>query len=276
MTAATRQLPRWGLRIAAAIIASLLLAAVFADWLAPYPADHADLARALEPPSSDHWLGTDEDGADLLSLVIYGARIAVWAGFGTVAVSVLLGLLVGSISGYYGGWVDEIAMRFVEVLLSFPGILLAILIIFISANPSVWTVIGALSATGWASYARLVRGQVLSLRTRDFVAALKITGLSDAKIMWAHIVPNAMGPVVVQATFGVAGAILAESSLSFLGLGPADAPSWGRVLDQGAVLFIKSPYVALSAGLAIAVTVLAVNVVGDALRLALDPRLSRS
>ena len=249
-----------GLWLGGSIVFGLILCAIFAPWIAPYPIDHVNGENCLAPPSMTHWLGTDEHGADLLGLVIFGTRIAVVVGFGTVAISMLIGTFFGCISGYYGGWVDELIMRLVEVLLSFPGILLAILIIFLTQEPSEWTVILALSVTGWATYARLVRGQVLSVKEWEFVRAARCLGASNLRIMTIHIVPNTLGPVIVQATFGIAGAILAEASLSFLGLGPQGSPSWGALLDQGALLFIKTPHVAVSAGMAIAMTVLEATV----------------
>jgi peptide/nickel transport system permease protein len=267
-----RRLRRVPLVLGAAIVAVVLACAAFAPLIAPYGEGERDPAHALEEPSAAHPFGTDEDGADLLSRVIWGARVAVVVGFGTVLVSAALGVLVGCIAGWYGGIIDEILMRLLEILLSFPGILLAIFIIFLTQEPSVWSVILALSVTGWAGYARLVRGQVLVVREQEFVTAARGLGASTSRIIGVHLLPNVMAPVVVQATFGVAGAILAEASLSFLGLGPQEASSWGAILDQGAVLFIKTPYVAVSAGLAIAITILGVNLLGDALRDRLDPR----
>ena len=254
------------------IIALLTLAAVGAPWIAPYPLDYVNPDEALGTPSAAHLLGTDEDGYDLLTRLIFGARIALVVGVGTVAVSVVLGFLVGCVSGYLGGWVDEVLMRFLEILMSFPGILLAILIIFLSQEPSEWTVILALSVTGWAGYARLIRGQVLTVKQEEFVVAAEALGCSTPRIIWQHLIPNVMGPVVVQATFGIAGAILAEASLSFLGLGPQGTPSWGAILDQGAILFIKSPHIGFAAGIAIFLTITGFHMVGDVLRDAADPR----
>ncbi len=256
------------------IVLVVLLCAFAAPWIAPYGLEEVDPTNALANPSWDHWLGTDEDGADLLTRIVYGARVAALVGFGTVALSLVLGFAVGCISGYFGGWVDEVLMRFLEVLLSFPGILLAIFIIFVTQEPSEWTVVLALSVTGWVGYARLVRGQVLTVRENEYVTAAKCLGASHSRVMFFHLAPNVLGPVIVQATFGVAGAILAEASLSFLGLGPQGSSSWGAVLDQGAILFIKTPYVALAAGFAIFITVLGINLLGDALRDILDPQMT--
>ena len=266
-----RRLRRLPIFIGAAIVTVVLACAALASQLAPYEPGWSDPAHALEDPSVAHPFGTDEDGADLLSRVIHGARVAVVVGFGTVLVSVLLGVAVGSVAGWYGGWVDEALMRLLEILLSFPGILLAILVIFLTRSPGILSVILALSITGWAGYARLVRAQVLVVKEQEHVTAARCLGASVPRILTLHVIPIVLSPVVVQATFGVAGAILAEASLSFLGLGPQDGTSWGAILDQGAVLFIKTPYVAVSAGLAIAITILGVNLLGDALRDRLDP-----
>ncbi len=188
------------------------------------------------------------------------------------AASTTIGITIGAIAGYMGGWVDEALMRLTEVLMSFPGVLLAILIIFITQEPSMVAVIGALSVSGWAGYARLVRGQVLSEREREYVEAARALGLHPARVLFGHVLPNVIAPVIVQATFGLAGAILAEASLSFLGLGPQDQPSWGALLDQGASFFLLTPHLAIVPGVAIMLTVLGVNFLGDGLRDALDPR----
>lgn len=256
----------------AVIVGFVLTVALLADVLAPYTIDYVDVTRQLQPPSADHWLGTDENGGDVLTLVLYGTRVAALVGVITVLICSSIGILLGSISGYFGGWVDEVIMRVTETLMAFPGILLAILIIFITQEPSIWAVIGALSVTGWAGYARLVRGQVLAERENDYVEAARAMGFGPGRIMFRHIVPNVLAPVIVQATFGVAGAILAEASLSFLGLGPQDQPSWGSLLDQGASYFLLTPHLAIFPGVAIMITVLGINFLGDGLRDWLDPR----
>ncbi len=254
------------------ILCVVLFIAFFADFLAPFPISQIDVARQLEGPSSLHWLGTDENGKDVLSLLLHGTRVACLVGISTVAFCSILGTTVGCISGYFGGWVDEVIMRLTETLMAFPGILLAILVIFVTQEPSILAVIGALSITGWAGYARLVRAQVLVEREREYVEAAKALGFGDARIMYREIIPNILAPVIVQATFGVAGAILAEASLSFLGLGPQNAPSWGALLDQGASYFLLTPHLAMFPGLAIMFTVLGINFLGDGLRDWLDPR----
>ncbi len=264
-----RRLPYWA---GGALLLLLLVAAIGAPWLAPFPVDRYDLLDDLAAPSAQHWLGTDENGVDLLSLIVWGARVAAMVGLGTVGLCASVGVTLGAISGYYGGLIDEVLMRIIDVLMAFPGILLAILVIAVTREPSVAAVIFALSVTGWAGYARLVRGQVLSLRERPFVMAARAMGASGPWIIARHLLPNVMTPVIVQATFGIAGAILAEAGLSFLGLGPDGVPSWGALLDQGARYFLVSEHLAIFPGLAIVLTVLGINLLGDALRDRWDPR----
>jgi peptide/nickel transport system permease protein len=219
-----------------------------------------------------HPLGTDENGADLLTQVIWGSRVAVMVGAAVVGICSTVGITLGAISGYFGGWLDEVIMRITDMLMAFPGILLAILLIFITQEPSLLAVIGALSVTGWSSYARLVRGEVLSEREEDYVEAARSIGYRSPHIVFREVLPNVLAPVIVQATFGVAGAILAEASLSFLGLGPQDMPSWGALLDQGSTYFLLTPHLAIFPGLAIMITILGLNFLGDGLRDLLDPR----
>lgn len=254
------------------IIVMIAIASIFAPWLAPYDINHINITQQLMPPSATHWLGTDENGADVLTLLIFGSRVAVIVGLSTVLTCSIIGITLGAISGYFGGWIDDALMRLTEVLMAFPGILLAILIIFVTQEPSLLAVVGALSVTGWSGYARLVRGQVLLEREKTYVEAAHALGLPVNRILIRHILPNILGPVIVQATFGVAGAILAEASLSFLGLGPQGQPSWGALLDQGATYFLLTPHLAFFPGLAIMLTVLAINFLGDGLRDRLDPR----
>lgn len=265
---------RFPLIAGAIVTGAIVFVALLAPLLAPWTLADRDDDALLAAPSTTHPLGTDEDGADILTQLLHGARVACVVGLGTVLVSLLVGLPAGLLAGYGGRWFDEVLMRLTEVLLSFPGILLAILVIFVTQRPSMISVIGALSITGWASYARLVRGQVLQVREQQYVVAARGLGAGPVRVAFRHIVPNILAPVIVQATFGVASAILAEASLSFLGLGPQGTPSWGAMLEQGAVLFLKSPVLAVAPGLAIVATVMGVNLLGDALRDRLDPHLS--
>ncbi len=259
-------------RAGAFVVATLILVGLLAPFLAPYPEGYRDTEHPLEGPSERHRLGTTEDGTDVASALCHGARVAAVVGLATVALSVTIGTIIGLISGWYGGWTDETIMRLIEVFLSFPGFLLALLIVFSLGEATMLGVILALNVTGWAGYARLVRGQVLTVKKREFVLAAKALGASTPRILRVHLLPNVFGPVTVQATFGIAGAILAEASLSFLGVGPQDVTSWGALLDEGAVLFLKTPWLALLSGGCLFVTVLGVNLLGDALRDKLDPR----
>lgn len=254
------------------IVGSVVLVALFGPLLAPYPVDHFDAALQLQGPSAAHPLGTDENGGDLLTLVLVGARVALIVGLSVVLITGTLGTVLGSLAGYFGGRVDSAIMRLTDVVMAFPGILLAILIIFVTQRPSLVSVILALSATGWAGYARLARGQVLAERERPYVEASRALGEGEVRLLFRHVLPNCLAPLLVQATFGLAAAVLAEAALSFLGLGPQDTPSWGALLDQGVTYFLLTPHLAIFPGVAIALTVLGVNLLGDGLRDWLDPR----
>jgi len=258
--------------IGLSIVAVALLVAIGADWLSPHDPRAIALANELAAPSAAHPLGTAENGVDVLSHVIHGARVSMLVGLLSTLISAAVGTLLGAAAGYVGGWLEDALMRVVDVLLAFPGILLAIFITSV-LGPSLANVIVALCATGWTGYARLARAQVLALRDREFVQAARALGASDGRIVVRHLLPNLLGPVVVQATFGVPGAILAEASLSFLGLGvPPGTPSWGALVDQGTQYLMIAPHVALVPGLAIALCVLGFNLLGDGLRDRLDPR----
>jgi peptide/nickel transport system permease protein len=256
----------------ATLVAVVGLVALFAPWLAPYELGTVDVTQQLHGPSWEHPLGTDQNGADLLTQVIYGSRVAMIVGVSVVTICSMVGIILGAISGYAGGAVDEIIMRLTDLMMAFPGILLAILLIFIVQEPGLFAVIGALSATGWAGYARLVRGEVLSEREETYVEAANAIGYRPPRILFREILPNVLAPVIVQATFGMAGAILAEASLSFLGLGPQDVPSWGGLLHEGANYFLLTPHLAIFPGIAIMLTIMGLNFLGDGLRDWLDPR----
>ena len=259
------------LTLGGTIIAFLVTVSLLAPVLAPYDPGALDLEGELEGPSRAHPLGQDKLGRDLLSRILFGARVSVIVGFSVMGISVLLGIAVGSVAGYFGGVIDQVLMRLVDILLSFPGILLAIAITGI-LGPSLANVIFALCVLGWVGIARIVRGQVLSEREREYVLAARVLGASPTRIIVRHILPNVLAPVIVQATFGVAGIILAEASLSFLGLGPQDVPSWGGMLDEGADYLLFAPHLATYPGLAIMITVLGFNFLGDGLRDLLDVR----
>jgi peptide/nickel transport system permease protein len=250
----------------------LALPAVFAPWLAPFQPAAIDLPGALDPPSASHWLGQDESGADILSRLIYGTRVSLLVGLCTVAVSATVGTAVGVVAGYAGGWVDQALMRLVDVLLAFPGLLLAIALAAV-LGPGLGNVIAALSILGWTGYARVMRGQVLSVRHLDYVLAAEAVGGGPARIMAVHILPNVLPVLWVQGSFGLAGAILAEASLSFLGLGvPPGTPSWGGMLADGKNVLMQAPHVSIFPGLCILFAVLGFNLLGDALADWLDPR----
>jgi len=255
------------------LIALLVFCALFGPLLAPRNPVSIDLAVRLQSPSAHHWLGTDELGRDILSRVLYGARYAMLVGCSVVAGSLLIGTVVGSLAGYYGGRVD----RFLNVIvfnafLSFPGILLAIAFVAF-LGPGLVNLVLALIIGGWVGYARLVRAQVLAAREREYVEAARSVGATDWRILTRHILPNIMQPVIVQAAIGMAAAILAEGTMSFLGLGvPPPTPSWGAMLNDGRSHLFDSPHVVLFPAAAVALAVLAFNFVGDALRDHLDPR----
>jgi peptide/nickel transport system permease protein len=253
------------------ILAAVLVMALAAPSLAPYDPMQIDLDGSLRGPSADHPFGQDRLGRDIFSQIVYGARASTLVTLAVVLLTVVVGTALGSAAGYFGGLVDVAVMRSVDILLAFPGILLAIALAGI-LGPNLVNIILALSVLGWVGYARLVRAQFLSLRERDFVQAARAVGAGPVRIMGLHILPNALSPVIVQATFSAAGIIIAESSLSFLGLGPQDIPTWGGLLSQGANYLVYAPHIAFFPGLFIMLTVLALNLAGDALRDLLDPR----
>lgn len=260
-----------GFVIAAGIIlAVLVFAALFAPLLAPFDPQLLDLRGGLEGPTAAHPLGQDKIGRDVLSGIMYGGRVSLLIGFAVVAVSIVVGTAVGFVSGWVGGWVDELFMRIVDILLAFPGILLAIALAGV-LGPSLWNVIFALSVMGWVGFARLVRGEVLSIKEREYVKAATVLGASPTRIALRHVLPNLSGPLAVKATFAVAGTILSESSLSFLGLGPQDTPTWGAILSQGVDYLLFAPHLAFFPGLAIMLTVLGINIIGDEVSARLDP-----
>ena len=247
--------------------------ALFAPWLAPQNPAHIDLPARLSAPSFAHWCGTDELGRDILSRLIYGSRISMLVGTCVVAASLILGLIIGSIAGYYGGVIDRVVNVLVmNAFLSFPGILLAIAFVAFR-GPGIFNLILALSLGGWVGYARLVRAQVLAVREREFVESAKALGATDTRVIVRHILPNIIQPIVVQAAIGMAGAILAEATMSFLGLGvPPPTASWGAMLNDGRAHLFDAPHLVIFPALAVMLAVLSFNFIGDALRDVLDPR----
>ncbi len=257
----------------ATVALAMTLAALLAPVLSPFEFDRQTLVQRLEPPSRGHWFGTDELGRDILSRVLHGTQISLLVGFSVVVASSCLGMLAGSLAGYYGGWFDEVLMRVVDVLLAFPGILLAIALVAFW-GPGLEKLILALVAVGWVGYARLVRGQILKVKELDFIRAARSLGGTDAHIIVRHLIPNIIQPVLVQASIGMAGAILSEASLSFLGLGvPPPLPSWGAMLNDGRGHLFDAPHLVFFPGLATMLAVLSFNFLGDGLREILNPRL---
>ena len=258
--------------VGAMLVALIVACAMFAPKLAPYNPNRQNLGNDLKVFTPDHPLGTDKLGRDILSRTIFGSRISLLVGVSTVGVSISVGLLIGSISGYFGGWSDQVLMRSGDILLAFPGILLAIAFTAL-LGPGLDHVILALCLIGWTGYARLVRGEILSSREQDYVQAARALGCSPARVIIFHLIPNLLPPLLIQATFGLAGAITAEGSLSFLGLGvePPTA-SWGSMLNEGRQFLLVAPHLTTYPGLAIMLTVFSLNLLGDALQNRLQSR----
>jgi peptide/nickel transport system permease protein len=263
------RLGQWGMGVSIL----LLVIALFAPWLAPRNPNAQDLADRLHSPSAQHWMGTDELGRDVLSRTLYGARVSLSVGVSVVLGAGILGLALGLLSGYFGGAFDRfVNIVLINAFLSFPGILLAIAFAAF-LGPGLDKVVFALTITGWAGYARLARAQVLKIEQMEFVLAARSLGASHARILLRHILPNTLQPVLIQATIGMAGAILAESTLSFLGLGViAPTPSWGAMLNDARNHLFDAPHLVVFPALSIMAAVLAFNLLGDALRDWLDPR----
>ena len=257
------------------VVGLLFVVSLLAPLLVPFDPNGINAWQVLSPPSWHHWFGTDELGRDVLSRVIYGARISLKVGFVAIGIAVAIGTLVGLVSGYYSGIVDIALMRFVDIMLCFPAFFLILAVIAIR-EPSIWNIMIVIGLTGWMGVARLVRAETLSIREMDYIMAARCIGCSNFRIIFRHILPNAISPVLVAATLGVAGAILTESALSFLGIGVLPpTPSWGNILTSGKDYIEFAWWLSLFPGLAILVTVLAYNLLGEGIRDALDPRVKR-
>jgi len=252
-----------------------ILVAIFAPVFAPYPPNEIDLLSVLETPSSTHWLGTDYYGRDLLSRIIYGSRISISVGVIVQVISLSIGTLMGSLAGYYGGKIDMFIMRIVDIFMSFPSLLFTIAIM-VALGPGLYNVFIALGVIWWTRTARIVRSEFMRHKEREYVEAARAIGHNDFKIMYKHILPNCLAPLIITFTMGIATAIMAEASLSFLGLGAQEPmPSWGSMVNNGLQYLRTAPWYSLFPGLAIAYTVLSFNLLGDGLRDALDPKMDR-
>ncbi|MDU0205997.1 MULTISPECIES: nickel transporter permease [Paenibacillus] len=257
------------------VILFYFLVAIFAPLLAPYDPYHIDLVNKLKPPSVEHWMGTDDKGRDVLSRLIVGTRLSLSVGFVAVFIGAFFGIVLGLFAGYYGKWVDTIIMRVIDVLLAFPGILLALAIVS-ALGPSLINVMIAIGVFSIPMFARIVRGSTLSVKKLEYIDAIRSLGASDMRIIFVHIFPNILSPIIVQATLRLATAILSAAGLSFLGLGAQPPlPEWGAMLSNGRDFLFTVPYLALFPGLAISTLVIGFNVFGDGLRDALDPRMKQ-
>jgi len=255
------------------VLTVLILAAVFAKYVAPFHYDDQDLLRRFQTPNSVHWLGTDNFGRDIFSRIVYGAQVSLRVGIVAVGIAMIIGGALGAIAGYYGGKLDNVIMRIIDVLLAIPSILLAISIVA-ALGTELRNVMIAVGISSIPSYARIVRASVLSLRDQEFIEAARAVGANDTRLIVKHIVPNSMAPIIVQGTIGVAGAILSAAGLGFIGLGiQPPLAEWGAMLNDGRQYIRDYPHLTMFPGLAIMVTIFALNLLGDGLRDALDPRL---
>jgi peptide/nickel transport system permease protein len=253
-------------------VGGFLLLALFGPWLAPYSPFAIDLAHEFEVPSLRHWLGTSDNGVDILSTLLHGARLSGVVAVGTVGASLLIGASLGTFAGYRGGRVDHLVTGLCDLVQAFPSIVLNVAVLALTARPGILHLLLALIVHGWVLFARVARANALVLRNAEFVQAARALGVSEIGVLARHLLPNLAGPLVVQATAALGGAVLAESTLSFLGLGPGAAASWGALLDQGSAVLLRFPHVALIAGGTIALNVYGANRAGDYLRDRLDPR----
>jgi len=261
--------------VGALIVIFLFIIALMAPVISPYDPGQINIKRVLQEPTAEHIFGTDSLGRDVLSRMIWGSRISLLVGFVAVGIATLIGIFLGALAGYYGRWVDNLIMRFVDIMLCFPTFFLILAVIAL-LEPNIWNIMIIIGITGWMGVARLVRAEFLSLKERDFTVAEKALGAKDFRIIFRHILPNAMAPILVSATLGVAGAILTESALSFLGIGvQPPTPSWGNILTAGKDNIEIAWWLSLYPGLAILITVLGYNLLGEGIRDAIDPRLKQ-
>lgn len=269
-SALTNPLARWGLFI----IVTILILAIFAPLIAPYDPDAIFVKEILLPPTTHHWMGTDSLGRDVFSRMLFGARISLLVGFVAVGISTSIGIVLGAIAGFYRGWIDSLIMRLVDVMLSIPTFFL-ILAVIAFLSPSIWNIMIVIGLTSWMGVTRLVRAEFLSLREREFVVAAQTLGAKNSRLIFSHLLPNSLTPIIVTFVLGVASAVLVESGLSFLGLGvQAPQASWGNILTDGKEYIQFAWWLSLFPGMAILLTVLGYNLLGEGLRDALDPKSS--
>ncbi|MGJ7035406.1 nickel transporter permease [Anoxybacillus eryuanensis] len=259
--------------VGSGIVLFFILLAVFAPFIAPYDMNDQQLSLRLQAPSKEHIFGTDDFGRDIFSRVVYGARISLWVGFFSVLGSVVIGSLLGIIAGYYGRWIDAVISRIFDIMLAFPSILLAIGIVAV-LGPSLKNALIAIAVINIPNFGRLIRSRVLSIKQEEYITAAKAIGMSDARILFHHILPNSMAPIIVQGTLAIATAIIEAAALGFLGLGAQPPnPEWGKMLADSKAYLTQAPWTMVFPGLAIMLTVLGFNLMGDGLRDALDPRM---
>ena len=262
--------------VGGSVVVVLAVLAILAPVLAPWDPNRPDVRKILDPPSTRHWLGTDQLGRDVLSRMLYGARVSLAVGFVSVGIAALIGVMLGSVAGYAGGSVDATVMRLVDLMLVFPRLFL-LLAVLAFLRPSIWTIMVVIGLTGWMGVARLVRAEFLSLKEREFVLWSQSVGATGFRVVWRHILPNAMAPVLVAMTLGIPAAILTESGLSFLGLGVRPpTPTWGNILNEGKDAIEIGWWLSVYPGVAILITVLSYNLFGEGIRDALDPRLRQA
>ncbi|MGG2072303.1 MULTISPECIES: nickel transporter permease [Lysinibacillus] len=259
--------------VGAGIVLFFILLAILGPYLAPQGINEQDLSKRLLAPTSEHWFGTDDFGRDIFSRIIHGARISLWVGFFSVVLSVIVGSLLGIIAGYYGKWIDTVISRIFDIMLAFPSMLLAIAVVSV-LGPSLQNALIAIAIINIPNFGRLIRSKVLSVKEEEYIVSAKAIGMRDSRILFSHILPNSMTPIIVQGTLAIATAIIEAAALGFLGLGAqAPAPEWGKMLADARKYLLNAPWTMIFPGLAIMLTVLGFNLMGDGLRDALDPKM---